>query len=143
MISSQETDLCPWLQPQYEPYRNEKPRALSQGPWLPCRGHWSNSQHPHSGSPPSTTLVPGTLTPSSVLLGHQAHMWCTGIHDSKTSTHIKNIIFKRLRNEETDDVAEEPEYLLCLRPGTSLSNIPQLLSSGSIFNNCKHFGQLL
>ena len=29
--------------------------------------------------------VPGDLVPSSDLLGHQAHMWYTAIHSSKTS----------------------------------------------------------
>ena len=45
------------------------------------RGHRFNSQHPHSGSQPSISQVPGKLTPSSNFQRHHAHMWC------KPNTH--------------------------------------------------------
>lgn len=40
-----------------------------------CRGPKFGSQHPHSDSQPSVTLVSGTVTPSSDLCHDQVCMW--------------------------------------------------------------------
>ena len=45
-----------------------------------------NSQHPHSCSQPSVTLIPGDLMPSSVLQEYQVCTWYTYTHIGKTNT---------------------------------------------------------
>jgi hypothetical protein len=41
--------------------------------WAGELAQWFNFQSPEGSSQPSVTLVPGDLTPSSDLLGNQAH----------------------------------------------------------------------
>ena len=50
-----------------------------------------SSEHPHGGSQPSVSLVPGELTPSSEFQGHQAHTCCVEhtYMQAKTRIHIK------------------------------------------------------
>ena len=58
--------------------------------WLSCSSRWPrfHSQHPHNGSQPSVTPVPGNLTPSSDLFGHQKHTLYTDIDAGKnTNAH--------------------------------------------------------
>lgn len=57
--------------------------------WLLFRGSTFDGQHPHGSPQPSITPVPGDLTPSSGVLGHQAHKWYTDTHVDKTHTCIK------------------------------------------------------
>ena len=53
------------------------------------RGPRFNSLHPHGGSQPSITPVPGDPMPSSNLQGHQAHMWQTYTYRQNIHTHTK------------------------------------------------------
>ena len=49
------------------------------------RGPRFDSQHPHDGSQPSVTLVPGDLMPSSGIQGTTC-TWYPEIHKGKTTT---------------------------------------------------------
>lgn len=52
-----------------------------------------SSQQPDDSSQPYVFPVPGDMKPSSGLLSHQTHMWCSDIHSGKTP-HTCGIIFK-------------------------------------------------
>jgi hypothetical protein len=72
----------------------------------PCKGPGFDSQHPHGGSQPSITHIPGELMLSSDLFRHWPHTWYTDIHAIKTHTHkIKksktNKQKKRFKEEKT------------------------------------------
>lgn len=56
--------------------------------FLPCGGHRFRYHHPHGGSKPLVTPVPGEPMPSSNILKHQAPTLCTSTHAPMPSMHI-------------------------------------------------------
>lgn len=60
-----------------------RPPVALAVPWVPF-------QHPHGGSLPSTTSVPGHPIPPPDLLGHQACTWHIHIHTCRQISYTEN-----------------------------------------------------
>jgi hypothetical protein len=91
--------------------------AVTKSTCCSCRGPGFDSQQPYGDSQLSRTAVPtGDPTPSSDLLQHQVHLWCTAIHASKRLVYKSKII---KINEYKYSVFRK-EIDLCLRRLTFL-----------------------